>query len=353
MREALSYLVQALTLNYQNSSFTKGGLLAWTDPKPDALQNTMSDILLSYKSAVCECLTKHAKPNTTCAAAAASVDDIAACHPKTKPLVSMGDLLHNSSAGYRCRPSLMPAPHTRLRCFSRTLLSRPAPCGGRRPEKPTAVDAGFYQWGGVPNFGTLGIVPKQGNPRVEKSQLSKLGCTPRTNETTTADLWGGDWKCQHLHMASVDLSNYMPVAQVKSLRRFFWGSSASGESFELRAYYFVEPPCCDDSPREPGCPSPACCDDSPREPGCVGCPSPGATCCPCAGSSLIGVTTDIERLLLDNIEPFVGSSCADIRTRVDGMAVNYFNWQECCRGFKTSIIGGRGSPHGLMMNGCH
>ena len=113
MREALSYLVQALTLNYQDSSFTKGGLLAWTDPKPDALQNTMSDILLSYKSAVCECLTKHAKPNTTCAAAAASVDDIAACHPKTKPLVSMGDLLHNSSAGYRCRPSLMPAPHTR------------------------------------------------------------------------------------------------------------------------------------------------------------------------------------------------------------------------------------------------
>ena len=136
-------------------------------------------------------------------------------------------------------------------------------------------------------------------------------------------------------MASVDLSNYMPVAQVKSLRRFFWGSSASGESFELRAYYFVEPPCCDDSPREPGCP-PAPCNVSGGALQKALCPA----CCPCAGSSFIGVTTDIERLLLDNIEPFVGSSCADIRARVDGMSVNYFNWQECCRGFKISIFGG-------------
>ena len=345
VREALSYLVQALTLNYQNSSFKTGGLLAWTDPKPDALQNTMSDTLLLYTSAVCECLTNHTNPinASACAKAAVNVSVIAACHPEKPPLVSMGDLLHNSSAGYRCRPSLMPAPHTRLRCFSRTLLSRPAPCGGRRPEKPTAVDAGFYQWGGVPNFGTLGLVPKQGDPNVEASQLSKFNCTRRTNETTPADqdLWGGDWVCPHLHMASVDLSNYMPVAQVKSLRRFFWGSSAGGDegtpqlSFELRAYYFVEPPCCDDSPRKPGC------------------PSPGGKCCPCAGSSLIGVTADIERLLLDNIEPFVGSSCADIRARVDGMSVNYFNWQECCRGFKISIFGGALWPHGLMMDGCH
>ena len=319
MREGLSYLVQALTLN-QKSTFDHGGLLAWTDPKPDALQNTMSDTLLLYTSAVCECLTNHTNPInvSACAKAAAKVTDIAACHPEKKPLVSMGDLLHDSSAGYRCRPSLMPAPHTRLRCFSRTLLSRPAPCGGRRPEKPTAVDAGFYQWGGVPNFGTLGIVPKQGDPNVEASQLSKFNCTRRTNETTPADqdLWGGDWVCPHLHMASVDLSNYMPVAQVKSLRRFFWGSSAGGDEvtpqlpFELRAYYFVKPPWC-----------------------------------PCSGSSLIGVTADIERLLLDNIEPFVGSSCADIRARVDGMSVNYFNWQECCRGFKISIFGGALWPH--------
>ena len=213
-------------------------------------------------------------------------------------------------------PDTPPLPHTRLRC-SLGPSSHARPRGGRRPEKPTAIDAGFYQWGGVPNFGTLGIVPKRGDPLgspaadLEASELSKLGCTPRTNETTPANLWGGDWDCPHLHMASVDLSNYMPVAQVKSLRRFFWGSSAGGDEvtpqlpFELRAYYFVKPPWC-----------------------------------PCSGSSLIGVTADIERLLLDNIEPFVGSSCADIRARVDGMSVNYFNWQECCRGFKISIFGG-------------
>ena len=142
MRDALSYLVQALTLNYQNSSFTKGGLLAWTDPKPDALQNTMSDTLRSYKSAVCECLTKHAKPNTTCAAAAVNVSVIAACHPEKMPLVSMGDLLHNSSAGYRCRPSLMPPspPHPPVLLLSGPPLTpSPVVVAGLRNRLPSTL----------------------------------------------------------------------------------------------------------------------------------------------------------------------------------------------------------------------
>ena len=140
---------------------------------------------------------------------------------------------------------------------------------GYSPGRPTSSDDGLNLWAGIPNFGTLGTFPMPGIP-----PLPHLGCHKTSSDGTHK--WGPYWTCPNVTTVDVDLRNYMPKSQVDSLSRFV-GGNTSGQliPFKLTAYYFD---------------------------------------CDCAGSALIGVTSDIELDLIDKLEPFVGQNCGSNRS---------------------------------------
>ena len=141
---------------------------------------------------------------------------------------------------------------------------------GYSPGRPTSGgESGLNLWAGIPNFGTLGIYPMPGIP-----PSPHLGCHETSSDGTHK--WGPYWTCPNVTTVDVDLRNYMPKSQVDSLSRFV-GGNTSGQliPFKLTAYYFD---------------------------------------CDCAGSALIGVTSDIELDLIDKLEPFVGQNCGSNRS---------------------------------------
>ena len=257
LREALSYFVQALT-GY-HGVFTKGGLLASTsnNPKEELRLAASNSLLKNYTDAVCECLNTSYHSEVPkhempfdCTAVA-SKSNIVACYEDVQyPLISMNDLMRNETVGYS-------------------------------PGRPTSSDDGLNLWAGIPNFGTLGTFPMPGIP-----PLPHLGCHKTSSDGTHK--WGPYWTCPNVTTVDVDLRNYMPKSKVDSLSRFV----GSNIPFKLTAYYFSK-------------------GNTPKS--CI-CSDQRFAWCDCAGSALIGVTSDIELDLIDKLEPFVGQNCGSNRS---------------------------------------
>ena len=258
LREALSYFVQALTgYHGKNANYTKGGLLAFTgdNPKQGLTLAASNSLLQNYTHGVCDCLnTNNPKDSQTpfdCAEAAADKSNIVACYKDVQyPLISMNDLMRNETVGYS-------------------------------PGRPTSSDDGLNLWAGIPNFGTLGTFPMPGIP-----PLPHLGCHKTSSDGTHK--WGPYWTCPNVTTVDVDLRNYMPKSKVDSLSRFV----GSNIPFKLTAYYFSK-------------------GNTPKS--CI-CSDQRFAWCDCAGSALIGVTSDIELDLIDKLEPFVGQNCGSNRS---------------------------------------
>ena len=284
LREALSYFVQALTGSY--GDYTKGGLLASTsnNPKEELRLAASNSLLKNYTDAVCECLNtsyhsevpKHEMPFDC--TAVASKSNIVACYEDVQyPLISMNDLMRNETVGYS-------------------------------PGRPTSSDDGLNLWAGIPNFGTLGTYPMpypypypkpagkypKLDPETEESYkvLTTMGCDNTNSSGGTQwgprNSMGQNWTCPNVTTVDVDLRSYMPKSKVDSLSRFV----GSNIPFKLTAYYFSK-------------------GNTPKS--CI-CSDQRFAWCDCAGSALIGVTSDIELDLIDKLEPFLDQNCGSNRS---------------------------------------
>ena len=276
LREALSDFVQALTGcqgdNEKDANF--GGLLAFTGPKEELTLAASNSLLQNYTDGVCECLNV-SHPTLNCTEAAANKSNIVACYRHVQhPLISMNDLMRNETIGYS-------------------------------PGRPTSGgESGLNLWAGIPNFGTLGTFPmpypppgKDGlrKPSPETVEiLGNLGCDNTNSSGSGGTQWGPRnsmgqiWTCPNVTTVDVDLRNYMPKSKVDSLSRFI----GSNIPFKLTAYYFSK-------------------GNTPKS--CI-CSDQRFAWCDCAGSALIGVTSDIELDLIDKLEPFVGQNCGSSRS---------------------------------------
>ena len=270
LREALSYFVQALTGH--RGKYKEGGLLASTsnNPKEGLTLAASNSLLKNYTDGVCECLNE---TNSSwsgvpfdCTKAAADKLKIVACYPLVQhPLISMNDLMRDEAVGYS-------------------------------PGLPTSSDAALNLWAGVPNFGTIGTFPMpyptKPTPETEESYktLITMGC--RNTSSSGIYKWGPDWTCPNVTTVDVDLRKYMPKSKGDSLSRFVGSNTRALIPFKLTAYYFSK-------------------GNTPKS--CL-CSAQRFAWCDCAGSALIGVTSDIELDLIDKLEPFVGQNCGSNRS---------------------------------------
>ena len=280
LREALSYFVQALT-GYPGY-FKDGGLLAYTGNKEGLTNATSNSLLQNYTDGVCECLdTKY--PTLSCAEAAANKSNIVDCYGHVQhPLISMNDLMRNETIGYS-------------------------------PGRPTSGgESGLNLWAGIPNFGTLGTYPMpypypypkpagkypKLDPETEESYkvLTTMGCDNTNSSGGTQwgprNSMGQNWTCPNVTTVDVDLRSYMPKSKVDSLSRFVGSNKLAPIPFKLTAYYYSKG----------------------NTPGYCTCSAQRFEWCDCAGSALIGVTSDIELDLMDKLEPFVGQNCGSNRS---------------------------------------
>ena len=115
--------------------------------------------------------------------------------------------------------------------------------------------------------------------------LKAIGCE---NTIDGGTQWGQNWACPNVTTVDVDLRDYMPKSNVDSLSRFVGSNASAAIPFKLTAYYFYK-------------------GNTPKS--CT-CSTLRFAQCECAGSALIGVTSDIELDLIDKLEPFVGQNCA-------------------------------------------